>query len=62
MHQGDLLYSVFYLQIGCFLKWACLDSNQGPLPYQCGTQSFSHSSQGVAYGRQFRLFMLNSPF
>ena len=28
--------SAFYLQIRDFLKWACLDSNQGPLPYQLG--------------------------
>jgi integrase len=26
--------SVFYLQIKGFFGWACLDSNQGPLPYQ----------------------------
>jgi hypothetical protein len=24
----------FYLQIAYFREWACLDSNQGPLPYQ----------------------------
>jgi hypothetical protein len=24
----------FYLQIAYFCEWACLDSNQGPLPYQ----------------------------
>ena len=24
----------FCLQIDVFLEWACLDSNQGPLPYQ----------------------------
>jgi hypothetical protein len=45
MHKGfcdknrDLLpasyYALrFYLQIGYFREWACLDSNQGPLPYQ----------------------------
>ncbi len=24
----------FYLQIKTLFLWACLDSNQGPLPYQ----------------------------
>jgi hypothetical protein len=28
------LFPMFYLQNGGFLLWACLDSNQGPLPYQ----------------------------
>jgi hypothetical protein len=28
------LYFAFYLQIIRFRAWACLDSNQGPLPYQ----------------------------
>jgi hypothetical protein len=28
------LLSTFYLQIEDFPEWACLDSNQGPLPYQ----------------------------
>src|SRR5918998_5799275 len=27
----------FYLQIAYFREWACLDSNQGPLPYQRST-------------------------
>jgi hypothetical protein len=29
-HSRDL----FYLQNSTFSGWACLDSNQGPLPYQ----------------------------
>ena len=40
LHKGPraclvlFLYSTFYLQTAGFLRWACLDSNQGPLPYQ----------------------------
>src|SRR5918995_4955668 len=37
MHWGILLYSMFCLQIAYFREWACLDSNQGPLPYQRST-------------------------
>ncbi len=32
--QSAHLCFAFYLQIGCFHWWACLDSNQRPLPYQ----------------------------
>jgi hypothetical protein len=32
-----LYFSVrFFLQSNAFSNWACLDSNQGPLPYQGG--------------------------
>ena len=40
LHKGPraclvlFLCSTFYLQTAGFLRWACLDSNQGPLPYQ----------------------------
>jgi hypothetical protein len=39
--------SAFYLQSEDFLKWACLDSNQGPLPYQSGGPSFAASVYSV---------------
>jgi hypothetical protein len=32
--RGLFLRSTFYLQTVGFFEWACLDSNQGPLPYQ----------------------------
>ncbi len=32
--RGLLAYSTFCLQSARFDLWACLDSNQGPLPYQ----------------------------
>ena len=40
LHKGSRAYQerifspTFLLQIAVFLVWACLDSNQGPLPYQ----------------------------
>ena len=34
LHRNLYLCIMFYLQIAYFREWACLDSNQGPLPYQ----------------------------
>jgi hypothetical protein len=34
------IWHKFYLQIEWFLGWACLDSNQGPLPYQRSVTAF----------------------
>jgi hypothetical protein len=35
--KGFVSYTKLYLRNKRFLKWACLDSNQGPLPYQRST-------------------------
>src|SRR5215207_830641 len=40
---GLLISSTFCLQIAYFCEWTCLDSNQGPLPYQ-GSKSISGAS------------------
>ena len=46
LHRNLYLCIMFYLQIASFREWACLDSNQGPLPYQ-GSKGTSAASCSV---------------
>src|SRR5215210_2268645 len=68
-HPFSLLHLcfAFYLQTVCFRWWACLDSNQGPLPYQrsatlCrGVLEFAKSLQIEiffvrCFSQRFRIF------
>jgi hypothetical protein len=45
----------FYLQIAYFCEWACLDSNQGPLPYQRSTTLCRRFPEFAKY-LQIRIF------